>query len=201
MITCGRSSCARLRRRAAPRSCPHAGRRPCPSDVVSREIRPYDMTFWPSRPRRSPLGIRVRRRELSIPPILCGLLLMAPIATPLQVGGRGEASGDMGLCVFLLVSKAVTAIDALDPVELGRLAQLQGQEDLYRHRRTIIERRRRRSLWPSEGRWDRLREFCTLRPQSLPLRPPLSHPSSPAWRSRVRPAPPARACEPCWWSL
>ena len=34
--------------------------------------------------------------------------------------------------MVLLVSKAVAAVDALDPVELGRLAQLQRQQDLCR---------------------------------------------------------------------
>ncbi len=57
---------------------------------------------------------------------------MAPVAAPLQIAGRSEASGDMRLAVFLLVAPAVAAIDALDPVELGRLAQLQCQEDLDR---------------------------------------------------------------------
>ena len=33
--------------------------------------------------------------------------------------------------MFLLVSKAAAAIDALDPVELGRLPQLQRQQDLH----------------------------------------------------------------------
>ena len=34
--------------------------------------------------------------------------------------------------MFLLVSKAIAAIDALDPFELGRLSQLQRQQDFYR---------------------------------------------------------------------
>src|SRR5680860_1215317 len=85
-----------------------------------------------SRPRRSPLSIRVWRCELPVLAILCGLVLMAPITTPLEVAGRCRASGDMGLAVFLVVSKAPAALDALDPVELGRLAQPQGRQDLHR---------------------------------------------------------------------
>ena len=34
--------------------------------------------------------------------------------------------------MVLLVTKAVAAVAALDPVELGRLAQLQRQQDLHR---------------------------------------------------------------------
>ena len=57
---------------------------------------------------------------------------MAPIATPLEIGGRRQASGDMRRAVVFLVSKAAAAIDALDPIELRRLSQLQRQQNFQR---------------------------------------------------------------------
>jgi len=51
---------------------------------------------------------------------------MAPVATPLEIGGRSQASGDMRGGMFFLVPKAATAIEALDPIEARRLSQLKG---------------------------------------------------------------------------
>ena len=51
---------------------------------------------------------------------------MAHIAAPLEIGGRGRASGDMGLAVFLLVAKAAAAIDAGVLIRVWDLALSEG---------------------------------------------------------------------------
>jgi hypothetical protein len=73
-----------------------------------------------------------RGAELAGLAVAFGLGLVTRPTARLEVADRRGAERDVGLDVIILGPKAVSTIDASDPVEPRRLSQLQGQADLDR---------------------------------------------------------------------
>jgi hypothetical protein len=81
---------------------------------------------------RPPLGAGIAWGELARLAVAVGLGTMTRPAARFEVGGGGGAQGGVGLDVVVLGPKALAAVGAGDPIEVGRVADLQGQEHLDR---------------------------------------------------------------------
>jgi hypothetical protein len=85
-----------------------------------------------SSSRRAALGVGIPRRELARLAVSFGLGLVAAPATRYEVGGGGGPLHSVGLDVVVLGRKALAAVGATDAIEVGWIAELEGDEDLDR---------------------------------------------------------------------